>query len=265
MQRKLPDNFPIFVGVALLAVFFLGKTVFDNLFYAAFVRWLSEQFGVQEAQVIAGLSSVLMPLVAIILIVIGVAWYVRREVLKLHENPIQSDMTTGDRGELFELRDKLAEAKTEIVRLEAIAPDLVAEINGIYFGGTLHSDRRVTASNLAPIFLVVAVANVGNMQSIAKQFRITLVLNGVTKVARNMALADTITFQIAGDENPVTYGKDDALFMKASTPIQVGAETTGILFGVLDISDKDFIAPGAEVTVSFVDVFGKDYATSRVI
>jgi hypothetical protein len=85
MERKLPDNFAIISGLAILAVFFLGKTVFDNLFYAAFMHWLSERYGVQEAQVIAGLSLVLAPLAAIILIVIGVTWYLRREVLKLHD------------------------------------------------------------------------------------------------------------------------------------------------------------------------------------
>ena len=86
MQRKPSDNFAIVAVVVFLAAYYLVQNIFDNLFYAWIMRRLAELFNVQEAQVYARFSSIVVPLSFLILLSI-VSWrlfwrYVHRELSK---------------------------------------------------------------------------------------------------------------------------------------------------------------------------------------
>ncbi len=61
-MRQSSDRFPVVLVLAIAALTFLGKLVFDNLFYASLMRWLEKTFGIPEAEVIAQFSSIALPL-----------------------------------------------------------------------------------------------------------------------------------------------------------------------------------------------------------
>lgn len=79
-MRKLSESFPIILVVAIFALTFLGNIVFDNLVYAWLMRTLQSRLGVEEAEVISGFSSIAGPLLAAVLVVYGLYWFLRREL-----------------------------------------------------------------------------------------------------------------------------------------------------------------------------------------
>jgi hypothetical protein len=80
MPKKPSDQFPLVMILGGLALLYLGKNIFDNLVYAFLMRWLTQRFGVQEAQVIGGFSSIATPLLLAVLIVVGLYKYVHWEL-----------------------------------------------------------------------------------------------------------------------------------------------------------------------------------------
>jgi hypothetical protein len=131
-MRKSSDSFPLVVVLAISALWFLGKNIFDNLVYAALMRLLTEHFGVQEAQVIAGFSAIAAPLCFAALIVVGLYKYLHLELsrqlkadpaahagITVRELQAQHDATTALREhteELVRQREANSPARKQIDR-----------------------------------------------------------------------------------------------------------------------------------------------------
>lgn len=79
-MQKSSDRVPIGLVVVLFALTFLGKVVFDNLVYAWLMGTLQGRLGIQEAEVVAGFSSLAGPLLGALLVVYGLYLFLRREL-----------------------------------------------------------------------------------------------------------------------------------------------------------------------------------------
>ena len=68
-MAKHSENFPLVIGGAILGIWYLFNSIYENLFYGVVKEWIERHTGIQEAQVIAGLSQVIIPLSLAICIV----------------------------------------------------------------------------------------------------------------------------------------------------------------------------------------------------
>ena len=162
-------------------------------------------------------------------------------------------------------RDKVTAAHKEIQRLSAIAPELDATIDGIVHGG--YSDQF---PGMASAFLFATITNTGSMQSIANDFRLIVRRNGISRDVTLRAFANTVTlgFPIPGQpgrEQFVRYQNSEALYRKASNPIQVGSSIQGMLFVMVDAADREWLSPGSEFILQFKDVKGRRYETKNIL
>ncbi len=81
-MRKTSDSFPIAMVLAVGALTYFGKVIFDSLIYAWLVQELEQRYGVSQATVIAGFAAIAIPLLAAIAVVILLLAYLRREFVR---------------------------------------------------------------------------------------------------------------------------------------------------------------------------------------
>jgi hypothetical protein len=168
-----------------------------------------------------------------------------------------------ERERLLLAQSESLKLNAEIERLKSVTPKLSAMIDGIIFGG--HDSRM---PEIAPLILVVAIQNTGSMQSIASEFQVTLTRDGLSKPASMMAIKGPVTlgFPITGQpdkQNFMRYPESEALYRKASIPIQVGAKISGILIAAIGAADEHWLSPGTEISMVFRDILGHQYETKR--
>jgi hypothetical protein len=83
--------------------------------------------------------------------------------------------------------DKMTSGSAEIERLKRVAPELVGAVDGFVFGG--RSDQM---QGVSPFIVVASISNVGAMQSVAKDFELSLLRNGEAKILQVMAIPNYI-------------------------------------------------------------------------
>jgi len=82
MQKPSSESFPLVVVIAILALVYVGKIIFDNLVHAWLMDQLGRHVGISAAEVIAGFFSITLPLLAAIAIVVGFHFYLKRELTR---------------------------------------------------------------------------------------------------------------------------------------------------------------------------------------
>jgi hypothetical protein len=81
-MAKRSQNFELVLLGFAIALVFVFKAIFENLFYAWLMRELERRFGLMEAEVIAGFSSIAVPVCASIALTWGLYRYLKRELTR---------------------------------------------------------------------------------------------------------------------------------------------------------------------------------------
>jgi hypothetical protein len=74
-MRKRSEHFELVVLAFAIALFFLGKIVFDNLLYVWLIRSIERNFSLMEAEVIAGFSAIALPALVAVVVIWGLYRY----------------------------------------------------------------------------------------------------------------------------------------------------------------------------------------------
>ena len=82
MQKPSSESFPLVVVITIWALVYVGKNIFDNLLHAWLMDQLGRHVGISAAEVIAGIFSITLPLLAAIAIVVGFHFYLKRELTR---------------------------------------------------------------------------------------------------------------------------------------------------------------------------------------
>jgi hypothetical protein len=138
-------------------------------------------------------------------------------------------------------------------------PILTASIQSVFIG-----DGATDRENIGAIAL--NVVNTGTMQTIVKNWRVSVEANGHTYDAAFPIMPESFTFRNIPSTTPnqptsITLHSSDNLLEKSLTPIQVGALLPGVLFVAFQNVDKSLFKTGVTYTVTFEDVFSRVYST----
>jgi hypothetical protein len=136
-------------------------------------------------------------------------------------------------------------------------PQLDGAIQSV-LAGNVGSDRDTVVAFQANII------NTGTMQTIVKNWRVSVRANGHDYQAVFPQMPDSFTFNNIPNISPnqptsITYHKSDSLLDKSLTPIQSGSMLTGILFAAFQNVDSSVFKAGAEYSIIYEDVFSRSY------
>jgi hypothetical protein len=114
------------------------------------------------------------------------------------------------------------------------------------------------------VVIAANIINTGTMQTIVKNWRVSVRANGHEYQAVFPQMPDNLTFNNIPNISPnqptsITYHKSDNVLEKSLTPIQSGSILTGLLFAVFQNVDSSVFKAGAEYTISYEDVFSRSY------
>jgi hypothetical protein len=124
--------------------------------------------------------------------------------------------------------------------------------------GNIGSDRDTI------VVLAANIVNTGTMQTIVKNWRVSVRANGHEYQGAFPQMPDNLTFNNIPNVSPnqptaITYHKSDSLLEKSLMPIQSGSILTGLLFAAFQNVDSSVFKGGAEYTISYEDVFSRSY------
>src|SRR5713226_6601028 len=138
-------------------------------------------------------------------------------------------------------------------------PELSASIQSVFVGNGQTDHDNIVA-------IALNVINTGTMQTIVKNWRVSIEANGQTYSAAFPLMPESFTFREIPSATPnqptsVTLHSSDNLLEKSLSPIQVGAMSPGVLFVVFQNVDKSVFKAGVTYNVAFEDVLSRQYAT----
>ncbi len=131
-------------------------------------------------------------------------------------------------------------------------PELSASIQSVFVGNGQTDHDNIVA-------IALNVINTGTMQTIVKNWRVSIEANGQTYSAAFPLMPESFTFREIPSATPnqptsVTLHSSDNLLEKSLSPIQVGAMSPGVLFVVFQNVDKSVFKAGVTYNVAFEDV-----------
>ena len=137
-------------------------------------------------------------------------------------------------------------------------PILTATIQSVFIGEG-STDRETFGA------IALNVVNTGTMQTIVKNWRVSVEANGQKYDAVFPIMPESFTFRNIPSSNPnsptsITLHSSDNLLEKSLSPIQVGALLPGVLFFSFQNVDKALFKTGVTYNVSFEDVFSRHYS-----
>jgi hypothetical protein len=139
-------------------------------------------------------------------------------------------------------------------------PKLQAELAEVIVGASQDSGKFVPA-----IVLFVYIENSGNVQTTAKNFKVSVTKDGSTYNGTPMAVPKTFTIFIPATETDpvraIAYHETDALYNKLVNPIQPGSAVYGFLIYAFPTLSEYKTLLGNEMTIkfSFSDIFSHQY------
>lgn len=112
--------------------------------------------------------------------------------------------------------------------------------------------------------IAMSIINTGNMQTIIKNWNVEASLNGNRYQGTISAMPERVVLQMPdlGVASPsfLTYHREDDILLKSIIPLQGGALVAGTLYVVFQGVDQNIFKAGADITVTYEDVFSKPYA-----
>jgi hypothetical protein len=137
-------------------------------------------------------------------------------------------------------------------------PILSANIQTVFVGNGQTDHENIAA-------IAVNVINTGTMQTIVKNWRVSIEANGQIYNAAFPIMPESFTFRDIPSATPnsptsVTLHGSDNMLEKSLTPIQVGAMLPGVLFVVFPNVDKAIFKTGVTYNVIFEDVLSHQYS-----
>lgn len=140
----------------------------------------------------------------------------------------------------------------------AAKPQLSGAVQSVV-AGNVGSDRDTI------VVLAANIINTGTMQTIVKNWRVSVRANGHDYQGAFPQMPDAVTFNNIPSVAPnqptaITYHKSDSLLEKSLTPIQSGSILTGLLFVAFQNVDSAVFKTGADYTISYEDVFSRSYS-----
>ena len=138
-------------------------------------------------------------------------------------------------------------------------PILAASIQSVFIGDGSTDHESIGA-------IALNVINTGTMQTIVKNWRVSVEANGQKYDAVFPIMPESFTFRNIPSVSPnqptsITLHSSDNLLEKSLTPIQVGALLPGVLFIAFQNVDRSVFKTGVTYTVTFEDVFSRLYST----
>jgi hypothetical protein len=139
----------------------------------------------------------------------------------------------------------------------AAKPELAGTIQQV-ITGNVGGDRDTIAVISANII------NTGTMQTIVKNWRVSVRANGHDYQAAFPQMTDDFTFNNIPSISPnqprsITFHKSDSLLEKSLTPVQSGSIVTGVIFAAFQNVDTSVFKAGADYTITYEDVFSRSY------
>jgi hypothetical protein len=144
-----------------------------------------------------------------------------------------------------------------VVTPHTTAPQLAGKIENV-LSGPFDNNRSVIA--VASVTLI----NSGSMQSIAKNWAVSVTVNGVVYQGGFIIPPPPLfTFKVPdpppGSATAITYHGEENLLDKASLPIPPGGQAAGVLFIIFPNLDVSIFRGGEQYNIRYEDVLSKSY------
>jgi hypothetical protein len=154
----------------------------------------------------------------------------------------------------------------------------IALVTVFYFIGSRPSEPRLVGSVTAAVtggtnngkdtmaIITMNIINAGTMQSIVKGWQVSAIING-NKYDGSLAQMPKdvrLLMPDLGIDSPseLIYHSDDDILIKTISAIQPGSMVPGTIFVIFKGVDPNVMKAGADIIVSYEDVFSKGYTTT---
>jgi len=134
--------------------------------------------------------------------------------------------------------------------------------------GSIQTAQTGNAPNVHGTLAVISmsVINTGTMQSIVRNWKVEAKIGSNTYAATFPLIKVPVVFSDPRNKtgNPtvgIMYHPEDNILNKLE-PVQPGGVLTGVIFAQFENLDKDVFMQGADITVTFEDVYSNKYAAA---